>query len=89
MSGGPCFRCAPGYEPLAKELAELVGGSWELSSGVHDVMLMATGAAVPIELPEEASDEARAWWRRSVSITLAPAAHPSARPAANRQRALV
>ena len=73
MSGGPLFRCAPGSEPLAAELAELVDGSWELAPGVHDVMIMATGAAVPRQLPERASESALAWWQRSVTTVLAPA----------------
>jgi hypothetical protein len=76
MSGGPLFRCAPGSEPLAAELAELVDGSWELASGVHDVMIMATGAAVPSERPEPASEAALAWWQRSVRSVLAPVNRP-------------
>jgi ABC-type thiamin/hydroxymethylpyrimidine transport system permease subunit len=78
MSGGPLFRCAPGAETLAAELAELVDGSWELASGVDGVMIMATGAAVPRELPEGASETALAWWQRSVSTVLAPANRPRA-----------
>lgn len=73
MSRGPRFTCAPGHEPLAAELAELVDGSWELAPGVYDVMIMANGEAVPTDLPEEASEAALAWWHRSVSMALAPA----------------
>ena len=32
---GGRFRCAPGYEPLAAEMAGLVDGSWELATGSH------------------------------------------------------
>jgi hypothetical protein len=72
MSGGACFGCAPGYEGLAAELAGLVNGSWVLTPGVDDVMIMANGATVPRGLPGPASQEALAWWYRSVSTTLAP-----------------
>ena len=72
MSGGACFGCGPGYEALAAELAGLVNGSWVLTPGVHDVMIMANGATVPRELPGPASQEALAWWHNSVSTALAP-----------------
>jgi len=72
LSGRACFGCAPGHEGLAAELAGLVNGSWVLTPGVHDVMIMADGATVPQELPGPASQEALAWWHRSVSPTLAP-----------------
>ena len=71
MSGGACFGCGPGYEGLAAELAGLVNGSWLLTPGVHDVMIMANGATVPRELPGHASPGALAWWHNSVSTTLA------------------
>ena len=70
--GGACFGCGPGYEGLAAELAGLVNGSWVLTPGVHDVMIMANGATVPRELPGQASREALAWWHNSVSTALAP-----------------
>ena len=44
MGGRPCFACAPGHETLAAELAELVDGTWEITQGVADVMIMANGA---------------------------------------------
>jgi hypothetical protein len=72
MSGGACFGCGPGYEDLAAELAGLVNGSWILTRGVHDVMIMANGATVPRELPGQPSQEALAWWHNSVSTMLAP-----------------
>ena len=77
MSGGACFGCGPGYEGLATELADLVGGSWEVMPGVHDVMVLANGATVPRELPGRPSPEALAWWHQSVRTTLAPTRHPS------------
>jgi hypothetical protein len=70
MRGGACFGCGPGYEGLAAELAGLVGGTWALTPGVGGVMVMANAATVPRELPGRPSDEALAWWHRSVSATL-------------------
>jgi hypothetical protein len=35
------------------------------------VMIMANGATVPGALPAQASDEASAWWHKSVTTTLA------------------
>ena len=72
MTGGAHFGCGPDHEALAAELAELVHGSWELTPGIHDVMIMPNGASVPRELPGQPSDAAVAWWRRSVTTTLAP-----------------
>ena len=71
MSGRPCFACAPGHETLAAELAELVDGTWETTQGIADVMVMANGATVPEALSAQASDEALAWWHKSVTTTLA------------------
>jgi hypothetical protein len=71
MGGRPCFSCAPGHETLAAELADLVGGTWETMRGIVDVMIMANGATVPGVLPAQASDEASAWWHKSVTTTLA------------------
>jgi hypothetical protein len=71
MSGGPCFSCAPGHETLAAELAGLVDGTWEITQGVADVRVMANGATVPRVLPGQASDDALAWWHKSVTTTLA------------------
>jgi hypothetical protein len=71
MGGRPCFSCAPGHETLAAELAELVDGTWETTQGVANVMIMANGATVPAALPAPASDEALAWWHKSVTTTLA------------------
>jgi hypothetical protein len=71
MSGGPCFACAPAHETLAAELAGLVDGTWEIAQGIPDVMVMANGATVPLELPSQASAEALAWWHKSVTTTLA------------------
>lgn len=75
--GGAFFGCGPGYESLAAELAELVNGSSGLTSGVHGVMILANGATVPRELPGHPSQAAQAWWRESVTTTLAPARHRS------------
>ena len=71
MGGRPCFSCAPGHETLAAELAELVDGTWETTQGIANVMIMANGATVPAVLPAQASDEASAWWHKSVTTTLA------------------
>jgi hypothetical protein len=71
MDDRPCFTCAPGYEALAAELADLVDGTWETTQGIADVMVMANGATVPGVLPAQASDEALAWWHKSVTTTLA------------------
>lgn len=71
MSGRPCFACAPGHETLAAELADLVDGTWETTQGIADVMVMANGATVPEALSAQASDEALAWWHKSVTTTLA------------------
>jgi hypothetical protein len=71
MSGRPCFACAPGHETLAAELADLVDGTWETTQGIADVMVMANGATVPGALSAQASDEALAWWHKSVTMTLA------------------
>jgi hypothetical protein len=71
MGGRPCFSCAPGHETLAAELAELVDGTWETIQGIPNVMIMANGATVPGALPAPASDEALAWWHKSVTTTLA------------------
>jgi hypothetical protein len=71
VSGGACFGCGPGYEGLAVELADLVGGRWELTPGVHGVMVLANGATVPRELPGQPSPQALAWWHQSVRTTLA------------------
>jgi hypothetical protein len=71
MGGRPCFSCAPGHETLAAELAELVDGTWETTQGIPNVMIMANGATVPGVLPAQASDEALAWWHKSVTMTLA------------------
>jgi hypothetical protein len=71
MGGRPCFSCAPGHEPLAAELADLVDGTWETTQGIANVMIMANGATVPGALPVSASVEALAWWHKSVTTTLA------------------
>jgi hypothetical protein len=71
MRNRPSFVCAPGHETLAAELAGLVDGTWEIALGLGDVMVMANGATVPRVLPGQASDEALAWWRKSVTTTLA------------------
>ena len=71
MGGRPCFSCAPGHETLAAELAGLVDGTWETTQGIANVMIMANGATVPRALPTQASDEAFAWWHKSVTTTLA------------------
>jgi hypothetical protein len=71
MTGGALFACGPGCEALAAELAELVQGSWRLTPGVRDVMIMPNGARVPVDLPGQPSDAALEWWRRSVVNTLA------------------
>ena len=71
MTTGAHFGCGPDHEALAAELAELVHGSWELTAGVQDVMIMPNGARVPRELPGQPSDAAVAWWHRSVTTTLA------------------
>jgi hypothetical protein len=71
MTAGAHFACGPDHEALAAELAELVHGSWELTPGVHDVMIMPNGARVPHELPGHASQAAVVWWQRSVTTTLA------------------
>ncbi len=76
MRNGPCFSCAPGHEALAAELAGLVDGTWEITHGLGDVMIMANGATVPRVLPSQASDEASAWWQRSVTTTLARTSVP-------------
>jgi hypothetical protein len=60
MGGRPCFSCAAGHETLAAELAELVDGTWETTQGIANVMIMA-----------QATDEALAWWHKSVTTTLA------------------
>jgi hypothetical protein len=72
VTAGAHFACGPHDEVLAAELAELVHGSWELTPGVHGVMVMPNGAGVPRELPDHASEAAVAWWHRSVTTTLAP-----------------
>jgi hypothetical protein len=72
MSGSPCFACAPEHATLAAELARLVDGTWEISRGIPGVMIMANGATVPRMLPNQASDEALAWWHKSVNTTLTP-----------------
>jgi hypothetical protein len=71
MGGRPSFSCAPGHETLAAELADLVDGTWETIQGIPNVMIMANGATVPGALPVSASDEALAWWHKSVTTTLA------------------
>jgi hypothetical protein len=71
MGGRPSFSCAPGHETLAAELADLVDGTWETTQGIPNVMIMANGATVPGALPAQASDEALAWWHKSVTTTLA------------------
>src|SRR5204863_7982100 len=71
MGGRPCFSCAPGHETLAAELADLVDGTWETTQGIANVMIMANGATVPGALPAQASDEALAWWQKSVTTTVA------------------
>ena len=71
MGGRACFSCAPGHETLAAELADLVDGTWETTQGIAGVMIMANGATVPGALPAQASDEALASWRKSVTMTLA------------------
>jgi hypothetical protein len=76
MSGRPCFSCAPGHETLAAELADLVDGTWESTQGIANVMIMANGATVPAVLPAQATDEASAWWHKSVSTTLARTPDP-------------
>jgi hypothetical protein len=71
MGGRPCFYCAPGHETLAAELAGFVDGTWETTQGIGGVMIMANGATVPGGLPAPASDEALAWWHKSVTTALA------------------
>ena len=69
---GASFSCGPGSERLAAELADLVGGSWQVMPGVRNVVLMANSATVPRELPARASPEALTWWHRAVTTNLAP-----------------
>ena len=79
MGGRPSFSCAPGHETLAAELADLVDGTWETTQGIANVMIMANGATVPAVLPAPASDEASAWWHKSVTTTLARTSRSSKR----------
>jgi hypothetical protein len=86
MTGGACFACARRREALAAELAGLVEGTWEITRGVAGVILIANGATVPRILPGQVSDEALAWWHKSVTTALArtprpsEARHPRGRP---------
>jgi hypothetical protein len=89
MTAGACFGCGPGYEGLVAELAGLVNGTWVLTPGVHDVMIMANGATVPSELPGEPSQQALAWWHSSVTAMLAPTPRsrmPKQRPQRREER---
>ena len=52
MTTGAHFGCGPDHEALAAELAELVHGSWELTAGVQDVMIMPNGARVLASFPD-------------------------------------
>jgi hypothetical protein len=61
----------PGTKTLAAELAELVDGTWETTQGIANVMIMANGPPCPQCSPPKASDEALAWWHKSVTTTLA------------------
>jgi hypothetical protein len=83
MGGRPCFSCDAGHETLAAELAELVDGTWETTPGIANVMIMANGATVPGALPAQASDEALAWWHKSVTTALAR--EPDSRNGATRR----
>jgi hypothetical protein len=71
MGGRPCFACAPGHETPGSRASRTRRWHLEITQGVADVMIMANGATVPGVLPGQASDEALAWWHKSVTTTLA------------------